>query len=160
MNAKIYVMLSVTDWAGDLRIQIKNTSSHPLPRYHSDGAAAFDITANLSAPVTLGPLERALVPTGLFVAVPSGFEAQIRPRSGLALKHGISIVNTPGTVDSDYRGEWSIILVNLSSEPYTVCDGDRIAQAVISSCERVEWEPVDALDDTTRGHGGFGHTGK
>jgi dUTP pyrophosphatase len=116
--------------------------------------------ANLETPVTLGSLERAVIPTGLYVALPPGYEAQVRPRSGLAAKHGISIVNAPGTIDADYRGEWGVILANLSREPYTVEDGDRIAQVVIARCEQVEWEEVDELDATERHGGGFGHTGR
>lgn len=142
-----------------MKVQIKNTSRHPLPRYHSTNAAAFDLSANLIEPVTLGFMERALIPTGLFIALPKGYEAQVRPRSGLALNHGISIANSPGTIDSDYRGEWGVILINLSNEPYTVRDGDRIAQGVVSKADQVEWEEVAMLDQTKRGAGGFGHTG-
>lgn len=143
-----------------MKIEVKNVGKHPLPQYQTEGAAAFDLTANLEAPVTLGPLERALVPTGLFVALPVGYEAQIRPRSGLAYKHGIGVVNAPGTIDADYRGEWGVLLVNLSQVPYTVQDGDRIAQVVVARCERVVWEEVVELDVTVRGEGGFGHTGR
>jgi dUTP pyrophosphatase len=144
-----------------MKIRIKNTGKHPLPRYHTTGAAAFDVQANLDAPLTLSSLERTLVPTGLYIAVPEGYEAQVRPRSGLALKHGITLANAPGTIDSDYRGEWSMIMVNLSQEPYTIEDGDRIAQVVIARCERVvEWEEVDELDATERHVGGYGHTGR
>jgi dUTP pyrophosphatase len=142
-----------------MKIQIKNTSHHPLPAHQSTGAAGFDLAANLAAEVTLGPLERALIPTGLFIAIPRGYEAQIRPRSGLALKHGLTILNTPGTIDSDYRGEWAVILINLSNDSYIVHDGDRIAQAVISKCEWAEWDEVAELDMTGRGEGKFGHTG-
>jgi dUTP pyrophosphatase len=142
-----------------LEIPIKNSSKHPLPKYQTSGAAAFDLTANLDAPVTLAPLERALIPTGIHTALPSGYEAQIRPRSGLALKHGISMVNAPGTIDSDYRGEWGVILINLSSEAFTIHDGDRIAQAVVSKYTRIEWQAVAELDPTERSSGGFGHTG-
>lgn len=142
-----------------MKIWIKNTSKHPLPQYQTEGAAAVDLTANLTAPVTLGSLERALIPTGLFLALPEGYEAQVRPRSGLALKHGISVLNAPGTIDADYRGECGVILVNLSSEPYTVQDGDRIAQLVIAKCAQAEWAEVEELDETARGAGGFGHTG-
>ncbi|HSX02306.1 MAG TPA: dUTP diphosphatase [Candidatus Saccharimonadia bacterium] len=143
-----------------LKVRIKNTGKHPLPRYHTEGAAAFDLMANLEAPVTLGSLERAVIPTGLYVALPPGYEAQIRPRSGLAAKHGVSILNAPGTIDADYRGEWGVILVNLSAEPYTVQDGDRIAQVVIARCEQAEWAEVSELDVTERHDGGFGHTGR
>jgi len=143
-----------------VKVRVINKSKHPLPEYQTAGAAAFDVTANIEAPVTLGPLERALVPTGLFMAVPEGYEAQVRPRSGLAAKHGISMVNAPGTIDSDYRGELMIILVNLSNETYTVQDGERIAQVLVAPVEQVEWEEVDEHDETARGAGGFGHTGK
>lgn len=143
-----------------MRVRIINKSKHPLPAYQTAGAAAFDVTANLAAPVSLGPLERALVPTGLFMAVPEGYEAQVRPRSGLAARHGVGLLNTPGTIDSDYRGELQIILVNLSNESYEVGDGDRIAQVIIAPVERVEWVEVDEHDTTERGAGGFGHTGK
>lgn len=140
-------------------IQVKNLSQHPLPRYHTAGAAAFDLAANLASPLTLGSLERAIVPTGLYMAVPAGYEAQIRARSGLAAKHGIGLVNAPGTIDSDYRGEWGVLLVNLSSEPYTIQDGDRIAQVVVAKCEQAELVAVEELDATERAGGGFGHTG-
>ena len=143
-----------------MKILIKNTSKHPLPRYQTDGAAAFDLTANLAEPVILGSLERAVIATGLYIALPKGYEAQIRPRSGLAAKHGISLVNAPATIDSDYRGEWKVILVNLSHEPYTVQDGDRIAQVVVARVEQVEWEEVSELDETERRGGGFGSTGR
>lgn len=143
-----------------VKIGIINKSKHPLPQYHTAGAAALDIMANLDSPVELGSLERVLVPTGLFLAVPQGYEAQIRPRSGLAAKHGLSLPNTPGTIDSDYRGELMIILVNLSKEAYTIHDGDRIAQLVVAPISRVEWEEVEQHNETERGEGGFGHTGK
>jgi dUTP pyrophosphatase len=120
----------------------------------------IDIRAKISSPITLKSLERALVPTGLFVEIPLGYEAQIRPRSGLAAKHGISLVNTPGTIDADYRGEIKVIMINLSNENYTIHDGDRIAQMVISKVEHIHWKVVDELEQTTRGEGGFGHTGK
>jgi dUTP pyrophosphatase len=142
-----------------ITIPIKNLSKHLLPQYQTAGSAGFDLTANLTTPIVLAPLERALIPTGLFAALPVGYEAQIRPRSGLAAKHGITVLNTPGTIDSDYRGEWKVILVNLSNEPYTIQNGDRIAQAVIARCEQADWAEVEALDDTGRGPGGFGHTG-
>lgn len=142
-----------------MKLQIVNKSKHPLPVHQTPHSAAVDLYANISAPITLGPLERTLVPTGLFVALPPGYEAQIRPRSGLAIKHGISLVNTPGTIDADYRGEYGVIMINLSNEPYTVNDGDRIAQLVLSKHETIEWEEVQELDATERG-GGFGSTGK
>lgn len=144
----------------DVQVRVINRSRHPLPTPQTDHAAAVDLTANIDEPFTLGPLERRLVPTGLFIALPPGYEAQIRPRSGLALKHGISLVNTPGTIDADYRGEIGVILVNLSNEPFEVKDGERIAQMVVARHETVAWEEVDVLDETERGEGGFGHTGK
>ena len=141
-------------------VKIVNKSHHALPSYSTLFSAGMDIRANLSESVTLAPMERRLIPTGLFIALPEGYEAQIRPRSGLALKHGITIPNSPGTIDADYRGEIGIILVNLSSEPFTVNDGERICQMVIAAHSHVDWEPVETLDDTERGAGGFGHTGK
>ena len=119
----------------------------------------MDVHARLDSPVVLAPLQRALIPTGLRIQLPAGYECQIRPRSGLALKHGVSLVNTPGTIDADYRGEIGVILINLSDTPFTVNPGERIAQMVVKECVRVEWEPVGRLDDTVRGEGGFGHTG-
>ena len=142
-----------------MKIQIVNRSRHPLPRYATPLIAGVDLCANLDAPVTLAPLERRLVPTGLYIALPAGYEAQVRPRSGLALKHGITLLNSPGTIDADYRGELGVILANLSDQPFTVADGDRIAQLVIARHETVTWEPVEALGDTERGEGGFGHSG-
>ncbi|MDD6124321.1 MAG: dUTP diphosphatase [Bacteroidales bacterium] len=142
-----------------MKIQIVNRSKHPLPHYATPLSAGVDLCANLDAPVTLAPLERRLVPTGLYIALPAGYEAQVRPRSGLALKHGITLLNSPGTIDADYRGELGVILVNLSDQPFTVADGDRIAQLVIARHETVTWEPVEALGDTERGEGGFGHSG-
>jgi len=143
-----------------MKVRIINKSKHAMPEYQTSGAAALDVTANVDGPVTFGPLERALVPTGLFMAVPEGYEAQVRPRSGLAAKHGIGLLNAPGTIDSDYRGELIIILVNLSNEAYTIQDGERIAQVVVAPVERVEWDEVEVHDETKRGAGGFGHTGK
>ena len=142
-----------------MKIQIVNRSRHPLPRYATPLSAGVDLCANLDAPVTLAPLERRLVPTGLYIALPAGYEAQVRPRSGLALKHGITLLNSPGTIDADYRGELGVILANLSDQPFTVADGDRIAQLVIARHETVTWEPVEELGDTERGEGGFGHSG-
>ena len=142
-----------------MKIQIVNRSRHPLPRYATPLSAGVDLCANLDAPVTLAPLERRLVPTGLYIALPAGYEAQVRPRSGLALKHGITLLNSPGTIDADYRGELGVILANLSDQPFTVADGDRIAQLVIARHETVTWEPVEALGDTELGEGGFGHSG-
>ena len=143
-----------------MEIKIINKSHHPLPAYATPLSAGMDIRANLSEPITLQPMERRLVPTGLHIALPQGYEAQMRPRSGLALKHGITLLNTPGTIDADYRGEIGIILINLSTEPFTVNDGERIAQMVIARHEQAEWIPVEMLDETERGSGGFGHTGK
>ena len=143
-----------------MEIKIINKSHHPLPAYQTPLSAGMDIRANLSEPITLQPMERRLVPTGLHIALPQGYEAQMRPRSGLALKHGITLLNTPGTIDADYRGEIGIILINLSTEPFTVNDGERIAQMVIARHEQAEWLPVEVLDETERGSGGFGHTGK
>lgn len=142
-----------------VRVKIINRSGHELPAYETFSAAGMDVRACLETPVTLAPLHRALIPTGLRIQLPHGYECQVRPRSGLALKKGISIVNTPGTVDADYRGEIGVILINLSDTPFTVNDGDRIAQLVIGPYTRVEWEPVSELDETKRGDGGFGHTG-
>ena len=141
-------------------VKIVNKSHHALPSYSTLFSAGMDIRANLSEPVTLAPMERRLIPTGLFIALPEGYEAQIRPRSGLALKHGITIPNSPGTIDADYRGEICIILVNLSSETFVIEDGERIAQMVIAKHEQAVWQEVEVLDETERGAGGFGHTGK
>lgn len=144
----------------NMKVKIINRSHHPLPEYATTASAGLDLRANLDSPVTLKPLERKLIPTGLYIALPEGCEAQIRPRSGLALKHGISLLNTPGTIDADYRGEIGVILVNISNEPFEVRDGERIAQMVIARYEQVEWEPAESLDATERGAGGFGHTGR
>lgn len=143
-----------------MKIKIVNSSPHALPVHQTSGAAAVDLTAHLENPVTLQPLERALIPTGLSIALPQGYEAQVRPRSGLALKHGISLVNAPGTIDADYRGDIGVIAINLSNEPYTIKDGERIAQLVVARHETVDWEPVVELDQTQRSSGGFGSTGK
>lgn len=142
-----------------MKIKIINQSRHALPQYATPLSAGLDLRANLAEPVTLAPMERRLIPTGLRIALPAGYEAQVRPRSGLALKHGITLLNTPGTIDADYRGEVGVIMANLSAEPFTVNDGDRIAQLVIARHEVAEWVPVDQLDNTERGDGGFGHTG-
>ncbi|MCI5492224.1 MAG: dUTP diphosphatase [Prevotellaceae bacterium] len=143
-----------------MKIRIINRSRHPLPEYATIQSAGMDLRASLEEPLTLAPMERRLIPTGLFIALPDGYEAQIRPRSGLALKKGITLLNTPGTIDADYRGEIGVIMVNLSDTQFEVCDGDRIAQMVISRYEKAEWQEVDELDVTCRGEGGFGHTGK
>lgn len=142
-----------------MNVQIINKSKHPLPAYATSASAGMDLRANLDAPIVLGPLQRCLVPTGLFMALPAGFEAQVRPRSGLAIKKGITVLNTPGTIDADYRGEVCVILVNLSAEEFVIEDGERIAQMVIARHEQVEWEAVEVLDETERGAGGFGHSG-
>lgn len=142
-----------------MKVKIINKSRHPLPEYATSAAAGMDLRANLDSPLTLKPLERFLVPTGLFIELPVGYEAQIRPRSGLAFKHGVSVLNSPGTVDADYRGEVKVILVNLSTEPFTVQDGERIAQMVIASHAQAEWVEVEQLMESERGAGGFGHTG-
>ena len=142
-----------------LKIKVINKSKHPLPQYATEGSAGMDLRANIDEPIVLKPLERALVPTGLFIALPIGYEAQIRPRSGLALKHGITLANAIGTGDSDYRGEIGVILINLSNEDFIIQDGERIAQMVIARYERAEWIQVEELDETERGAGGYGHTG-
>lgn len=142
-----------------MTIKIINTSEHPLPSYETHASAGMDLRANLSEPITLKPLERALIKTGLFIELPIGYEAQVRPRSGLAFKKGITVLNSPGTVDADYRGEIGVILVNLSSEPFVVENGERIAQLVISKHERAEWQETIELSETSRGEGGFGSTG-
>src|SRR3982750_91901 len=143
-----------------IKIKIINTSSNPLPSYATAGAAGMDLMAHLDQPVTLQSLERQLIPTGLFIELPAGYEAQVRPRSGLAIKYGLTCLNSPGTIDADYRGEIKIILVNLSKEPHTIQPGDRIAQMVIGKVEQVGWELVTEIGTTVRNQGGFGHTGK
>jgi dUTP pyrophosphatase len=142
-----------------MTVKIVNRSKHELPAYSTGLSAGMDIRANIDAPVVIGPLERVLVPTGLFIELPIGYEAQIRPRSGLALKRGISVLNTPGTIDADYRGEIGIILINLSNESVQIEDGERICQMIINKHETIVWEPVMNLGETERGEGGFGHTG-
>ena len=143
-----------------MKVKIVNSSRHALPSYSTLLSAGMDIRANLDTEVVLQPGERKLIPTGLYVALPAGYEAQMRPRSGLALKSGISLVNTPGTIDADYRGEIGIILINFSTDPFIIHDGDRICQMVINKVETIAWDEVENLDQTDRGHGGFGHTGK
>jgi len=143
-----------------MTIRVINKSNNSLPAYETLHAAGMDLRANLEAPVALKPLERKLIPTGLYIELPEGFEAQIRPRSGLAYKHGISIVNAPGTIDADYRGEIGVLLVNLSDQVFDVNPGERIAQMVVARHEKVEWQQVEALTETDRGAGGYGHTGK
>ncbi|GIV44584.1 MAG: deoxyuridine 5'-triphosphate nucleotidohydrolase [Bacteroidia bacterium] len=143
-----------------MKIKIVNQSKHPLPEYATDASAGVDLRANISETIVLKPLERTLIPTGLFLELPIGFEAQIRPRSGLAFKYGITVLNSPGTIDADYRGEIKVLLVNLSNENFQINDGDRIAQMVIAKHERASWQCVDSLEETARGAGGFGSTGK
>ncbi len=142
-----------------MKIKIVNKSHHPLPAYATELSAGMDLRANIDEPIVLKPMERRLVPTGLHIALPVGYEAQVRPRSGLALKKGITVLNAPGTVDADYRGDVGVILINLSDEPFTIEDGERIAQMVIARHEHAEFVPVDVLDETERGEGGYGHTG-
>ena len=143
-----------------MQVKIVNKSKNELPAYSTVHSAGMDLRANLDEPVILGSLDRALIPTGLFIELPEGFEAQVRPRSGLALKKGITVLNTPGTIDADYRGEIGVILINLSKEDFVIENGERICQMVIAAHEKVEWDLVEALEETERGAGGFGHTGK
>ncbi|MCU0429063.1 MAG: dUTP diphosphatase [Cytophagaceae bacterium] len=143
-----------------MKIKIVNTSGHALPEYQTAQSAGVDLRAKLEAPLSLSPMNRILVPTGLFLELPVGFEAQIRPRSGLAFKHGITVLNSPGTIDADYRGEIKVLLINLSNETFVIQNGERIAQMVIAAHERAEWELSASLNDTERGAGGFGSTGK
>jgi dUTP pyrophosphatase len=143
-----------------IKVKIINQSSNALPDYATDGSAGMDLRAHLGAPLVLRPMERQLVPTGLFIELPLGYEAQVRPRSGLAIKHGITCLNSPGTIDSDYRGEIKVILINLSQEEQTLHPGDRIAQMVVSPVVQIGWETVEAISETARNAGGFGHTGK
>ena len=142
-----------------MKVQIINRSHHALPAYAARLSAGMDLRANLDEPIVLKPLQRCLVPTGLFIALPPGYEAQVRPRSGLAIKRGISVLNAPGTIDADYRGEVCVVLVNLSADDFIIEDGERIAQMVITRHEQVEWEETEKLSETERGDGGFGHTG-
>lgn len=142
-----------------VKVRIVNGSSNPMPEYATPFSAGMDLRASLSEPVTLAPLERKLVPTGIRIELPEGYECQIRPRSGLALRSGITILNTPGTIDADYRGEIGVIVINLSAEPFVINDGDRICQMVVTRYSQVQWESVDSLDKTQRGEGGFGHSG-
>lgn len=143
-----------------MKVRIINKSKHQLPEYATPYSAGVDLRANIDEPIILKPLERALIPTGLFIELPEGYEAQIRPRSGLAAKHGLTVLNSPGTIDADYRGEIRVILVNLSGEEFVINDGERICQMVIAAHVQVKWEETDNLDETERGDGGFGHTGK
>jgi dUTP pyrophosphatase len=142
-----------------LKVKVVNKSGHPLPAYATELSAGVDLRANLDSPVVLKPLERAMIPTGLFIELPAGYEAQVRPRSGLAAKSGITVLNSPGTIDADYRGEIKVIAVNLSNTEFSIENGERIAQLVVAKHERVEWESAEQLSETMRGTGGFGHTG-
>ncbi len=142
-----------------MKIQIVNRSRHPLPTYATAQSAGLDLRANISEPIVLMPMERRLIPTGLYMALPPGYEAQVRPRSGLALKHGITVLNSPGTIDADYRGEVGVLLINLSQQPFTINDGERVAQMVVARHEQAELIATEVLDETERGAGGYGHTG-
>ena len=143
-----------------MEIKIINRSKHQLPTYETNSSAGMDLRANIDSPIVLKPLDRAIVKTGLFIELPMGFEAQVRPRSGLAAKHGITVLNSPGTIDADYRGEIGVILVNLSNDDFTIANGERVAQLVIAKHERAQWIPVGELSETDRGAGGFGSTGR
>ena len=143
-----------------MKVKIINESAYPAPSYATEYSSGMDLKADIEAPVTLGPLQRAMVPTGIRIALPEGMEAQVRPRSGLAAKHGVTVLNAPGTIDADYRGEIKVILVNLSEEPFVINPGERIAQMVVTRYEKIEWEEVETLDGTERGEGGFGSTGR
>lgn len=143
-----------------VKVSIVNKSRHPLPQYQTKLSAGMDLVAYLDNPITLKPMERQLIPTGIFIALPQGYEAQIRPRSGLAYKYGITVLNAPGTIDADYRGEIKVLVINLSDKDVTIYDGDRIAQMIVCPHSIVEWQPADELDKTSRGEGGFGSTGK
>lgn len=143
-----------------MEVEVVNRSQHNLPNYETELSAGMDLRANIEEDIELKSLERALVPTGLFIALPKGTEAQIRPRSGLAYKHGLTVLNSPGTIDADYRGEVKVLLVNLSNEPFVIKNGERVAQMVVAKHEQVAWKEVETLNETVRGEGGFGHTGK
>lgn len=143
-----------------VHVKITNKSNHPLPAYATAQAAGLDLRAHLAAPVTLAPLERRLIPTGLYIELPAGYEAQVRPRSGLAFKHGITVLNSPGTIDADYRGEVGVLLVNLSNTPFVIENGERVAQLVVATYAQVDWVAAEQLSDSQRGEGGFGSTGK
>ncbi len=142
-----------------IKVQVINKGHQPLPAYATEQSAGMDLRANIDEPIMLRPMERRLIPTGLYIALPKGYEAQVRPRSGLALKHGITVLNTPGTIDADYRGELGVLLINFSQEDFVIQDGERIAQMVIARHESVSFVPVEVLDETERGAGGYGHTG-
>ena len=142
-----------------VKVKVVNKSHNDLPAYSTKDSAGMDLRASLDEPLELKPMQRALIPTGIYIELPEGYECQIRPRSGLALKHGVTVLNTPGTIDADYRGEIGVILINLSDTPFVVNDGERICQMVVTRCDKVDWVRVEALDDSVRGAGGFGHTG-
>lgn len=142
-----------------MKAKIINQSKHPLPSYQTEASAGMDLRAHLTEPIELSPLQRIIIPTGLFIEIPIGYEAQVRPRSGLALKHGITVLNSPGTIDADYRGEIKVLLINLSQDPFIIQDGERIAQLIITTHERIEWLEVQELSETSRGSGGYGSTG-
>jgi len=157
---QLFIYINPLHGMSTIKVKIINKSHHPLPAYATPGSAGMDVRAYLpEAPVVLRPMQRALIPTGLYIQLPQGYECQIRPRSGLALKHGISLVNTPGTVDADYRGEIGVIVINLSDTPFTINDGERVCQMVIKEYTRVDWEETDRIDRTERGDGAFGHSG-
>jgi dUTP pyrophosphatase len=158
----LHSLFSTIIFEKDLKtiVKIINQSSNPLPQYATIGAAGMDLMANLSEPITLKPLERALIPTGIFIQLPAGYEAQVRPRSGLAIKQGITLLNSPGTIDADYIGEIKVIMINLSNQEVVIASGERIAQMVIATYESIAWESVEVLEETKRGQGGFGSTGK
>jgi dUTP pyrophosphatase len=143
-----------------MKVKVINQSQHALPAYETEFSAGLDLRANISESITINSLQRVMVPTGLFIELPKGYEAQIRPRSGLAWKHGLTVLNSPGTIDADYRGEIKVVLVNLSNEPFVISNGERIAQMVVAAHARIEWEHTEILEETTRGSGGFGSTGK
>jgi dUTP pyrophosphatase len=143
-----------------MKVKVINQSQHALPAYETEFSAGMDLRANISESITINSLQRVMVPTGLFIELPKGYEAQIRPRSGLAWKHGLTVLNSPGTIDADYRGEIKVVLVNLSNEPFVISNGERIAQMVVAAHARIEWEHTELLNETTRGAGGFGSTGK
>ena len=144
----------------NIKVEIVNKSQNPLPQYETVNSSGLDLRASIEEDIVLKPLERTLIPTGLFISIPEGYEAQVRPRSGLAFKHGLTVLNTPGTIDADYRGEIKVILVNLSNDDFTIQNGERVCQLVFAKVEQIDWQSVDVLDATERGTGGFGHTGK
>lgn len=160
VRVRVFLKIIINSIIDTMKVRIVNRSSYPTPAYATEKSAGMDLKANITEPLILAPLERAMIPTGLFIALPDGTEAQVRPRSGLAAKFGISVLNSPGTIDADYRGEIKVILVNLSNEPFVVNPGERIAQMVVARYEKIDWDEVEVLDDTERGEGGFGSTGR